>query len=74
MEKFDIEYCPICGAELCEDSEIYIGEGGVVGCENCITVSYPAVIDEDLDEAGKIRWANDQFDMAHEMGELLWQR
>lgn len=73
----DIQYCPICGEEFTENTEIFIGPDGIVGCENCITSSYPTVIEEDLldlDRQREIRWVNEKFDISHEWGREFWQR
>lgn len=48
MIKLSVEKCPICGFNLNEDSELYVCENKeIVGCENCIHISYPEIIYDD---------------------------
>lgn len=49
MCVLDYDICPVCGNKLDTDTELYITKSGeIAGCEGCVTISYPVVVEEDM--------------------------
>lgn len=46
----NIRYCPHCNAELDADTEIFLQGREVIGCENCVRVTWADFEDDDEDD------------------------
>ncbi len=66
MYQLDYMECPVCGNELDVDTAVYLQGGDVVGCEHCVDITYPCLLEEDAEEAAQDAYENYLWDYSQE--------
>lgn len=70
MNFMGFRYCPYCESDI-EGGEVYIREGQLIGCENCISREWADFEEEDGSEEGDFDYHSHKEEAVCERQEAL---